>query len=235
MAPNSKADYREGVCLNPAAPSRLSDPPLAPVRDPAHYTGAMAKTHHPGKILMLAMLLWLSLLCMPVAAQWMWRSADGRVNASDRPPPPGVAEKDIIKRPQADTRRQLSATGGDRAAARAGGVAADAASAPPLSPAGAASAAARAASAPATPLEKEAQARKLAAEREKAAKTKADEDRQAAARASNCRNARGALAAVESGTRLVRTNEKGEREVLDDRGRSEEQRRAQEAIASNCR
>ena len=200
-----------------------------------HYTDTMAKNHPPIKVLMLATLLWLSLLSTPVAAQWMWRNADGRVNASDRPPPPGVAEKDIIKRPQADVRRQLPAGSSDRAAARASPAAADAASAPAFTSASAASAAARAASAPATPLEKEAQARKLAAEQDKAAKAKADEDRQAAARAGNCRSARSVLASLESGTRLMRTNEKGEREVLDDRGRGEEQRRAQEAIASNCR
>jgi hypothetical protein len=190
----------------------------------------MAKTHPTMKILMLATALCLQLLSTPAAAQWMWRDADGRVNASDRPPPPSVAEKDIIKKPQADMRRRLSAASGERAAVTG---AAEAASAPV--PAGAASAPARAASAPATPLEKEAQARKLAAEQDKAAKAKADEDRQAAARTNNCRSARSVLATLESGTRLVRTNEKGEREVMDDRGRGEEQRRAQEAIATNCR
>ena len=184
---------------------------------------------------MCAAALLLSLLCTPAAAQWMWRDADGRVNASDRPPPPGVAEKDILKKPQADVRRQLPAANTDRTAARGALAAADAASAPALASASAASAAARAASAPLTALEKEALARKLAAEQDKAAKAKADEDRQAAARTINCRSARSVLASLDSGTRLVRTNEKGEREVMDDRGRAEEQRRAQEAIASNCR
>lgn len=202
-----------------------------PGAGPGHYTAAMAKSHPPIKFLMTATLLSLSLLSTPAAAQWMWRDADGRVTASDRPPPQSVAEKDIIRKPQADARRQLGAAN----SARASGSAAEAASAPPLASAAAASAAGRAASAPTTALEKEAQARKLAAEQDKAAKAKADEDRQAAARASNCRTARGALAALESGTRLVRTNEKGEREVLDDRSRAEEQRRAQEAVASNCR
>ncbi len=176
------------------------------------------------KALTVAATLCLSLLCMPVAAQWMWRGADGRVNASDRPPPPGVADKDIIKRPQADNRRRLPPAGAASAPA-------DAASAP----AGAASAPARAASAQLTPLEREAQARKLAAEQDKAAKVKADEDRQAAQRANNCRNARGLMASLESGTRLVRTNEKGEREVIDERARVDEMRRAREAIASDCR
>ncbi len=176
------------------------------------------------KALTLAATLCLSLLCMPAAAQWMWRGADGRVNASDRPPPPGVADKDILKRPQADNRRRLPAAG-------AASNPADAASAP----VGAASAPARVASAPVTALEREAQARKLAAEQDKIAKAKADEDRLAAQRAGNCRNARGLAASLENGTRVVRTNEKGEREVLDDRSRADELRRARDAINSDCR
>lgn len=32
-------------------------------------------------------------------AQWKWRDADGRTQYSDRPPPPSVAEKDILQRP----------------------------------------------------------------------------------------------------------------------------------------
>ena len=181
----------------------------------------MTKRLHPLQALTLAAMLSLSLLSLPAAAQWMWRGADGRVNASDRPPPPGVADKDILKRPVADNRRQMAVAAG---AATAGSAAAGAASAP-----------AAAASAPATALEREAQARKLAAQVEKAAKVKADEDRQTAARASNCRQARSQAAGLESGVRVVRTNEKGEREVLDDRGRQEELQRARDVIASDCR
>ncbi len=187
----------------------------------------MKKSHHPLQALTVVATLCLSLLSLPAAAQWMWRGADGQVNASDRPPPPGVAQKDIIKRPAAESRSRPQG-------AVAAGVASTGASAA-SAPAAAASAAASAASAPATALEREAQTRKQAAEAEKAAKAKADEDRQAAVRASNCRNARSQAASLESGVRVVRTNEKGEREVLDDRGRQEELKRARDAIASDCR
>ena len=34
---------------------------------------------------------------------------------------------------------------------------------------------------------------------------------------------------------MSRVNDKGEREVLDDRGRAEEMRQAREVIASDCR
>lgn len=187
---------------------------------PEHYTERMTKIHHPLQALTVAATLCLSLVSLPAAAQWMWRGADGRVTASDRPPPPGVADKDIIKRPAAESR-------GRPQGAVAAGVASAGASAP--------SAPAAAASAPATALEREAQARKLAAQAEKAAKAKADEDRQAAVRVSNCRQARSQAAGLESGMRVVRTNEKGEREVLDDRGRQEELQRARDVIASDCR
>jgi hypothetical protein len=182
----------------------------------------MTKSNHPLQALTVAATLCLSLLSLPAAAQWMWRGADGRVNASDRPPPPGVADKDILKRPLADTRPRAPVA----AAGTAGAASAAAGPAPAPAPA---------ASAPVTALEREAQARKLAAETERAAKARADEDRLAAVRASNCRTARSQVASLESGVRVVRTNEKGEREVIDDRARQEELKRARDAIASDCR
>ncbi len=92
-----------------------------------------------------------------------------------------------------------------------------------------------AASAPMTPLEREVQARRRAAEEERLAKARADEERNAARRAENCRQARNQLTALESGQRIARTNDKGEREVLDDAGRAQETQRTREVIASECR
>lgn len=156
-------------------------------------------------------LLTLAVLAQPAQAQWTWRDKAGQVNASDRPPPRDVPDKDIISRPQLAQRRAAPA------------------------PASAASGVAAAASAPATALEREIQARKRAADQEQAAKAKADEERNAAQRAESCRSARGQITALESGQRIARMNDKGEREVLDDAGRAEEQRRAREAVAANCR
>ena len=147
----------------------------------------------------------------PASAQWKWRDKDGQVNASDRPPPRDVPEKDILSRPVPDARRPAPATAAPTAAG-----------------------ASAAAPAP-TALEREVQARKRSAEQEQQAKAKADEERQSTQKAENCRAARGHLAALETGQRIARTNEKGEREVLDDKGRAEEQRRAREVIASDCR
>ncbi len=145
-------------------------------------------------------------------AQWKWRDKSGQINASDRPPPLDVPEKDILGRPTDNLRRSAPA------------------------PAAAASAPGAAASGPAPgPLDRELQARQRNAEQEQAAKAKADAERLAAQRSENCRAARGHLAALETGQRIARMNDKGEREVLDDKGRAEEQRRAREVIASDCR
>ncbi len=160
-----------------------------------------------GLLLTVAML---ASLPSTAQAQWKWRDKDGQVNASDRPPPKDVPEKDILARPAPESRRYA--------------VPAPAASAPAL-----------AASAAASPGERELQAKKRVADQEQAAKARADEERIAAQRAENCRAARGHLAALETGQRIARVNEKGEREMLDDKGRADEQRRARDVVASDCR
>ena len=161
-------------------------------------------------------------------AQWRWRDKNGQVNASDRPPPKEVPDKDILSRPAADARRSAAAAA-QAAAPAAGAEGTAAAAAAPAAPAAAS------ASAPPTALEREVQARKRSAEQEQAAKAKAEEERQSTQRAENCRAARGHLVALDSGQRISRTNDKGEREVLDDKGRADEQRRAREVVASDCR
>ena len=157
----------------------------------------------------LALVLTAALLTpCPALAQWKWRDANGQINASDRPPPQNIPAKDILSRPGEAVRRAAPAAS-----------AASAPAAAPLRP----------------PVDRELEARKRAGDAEKDAKAKADEERVAAQRAENCRRARGQLAGLESGQRMSRVNDKGEREVLDDRGRAEEMRQAREVIASDCR
>ncbi len=162
----------------------------------------------------------MSTMSLHANAQWKWRDKDGRVTVSDRPPPGDVADKDILTRPAADARRSTAAAAAATAAAASGP-----ASAPGLAP-----------SAPTKgPLDRELDARKRAAEQEQAAKTKAEETRMAGVRGDNCRRARSHQAALDSGQRVARVNEKGEREVLDDRARTDELRQVREVIASDCR
>lgn len=157
------------------------------------------------------------LLAWPGAAQaqWKWRDAQGRVTVSDLPPPREVAERDILQRPSPVVRPAAPA-----ASVPEGAGAPAAATAAPARPA---------------PVDKELEARKRAADAEAAAKTRAEEQRNAALRAENCRRARQHLATMDSGQRVARINDKGEREVLDDEARAAESRRAREVIASECR
>lgn len=143
-------------------------------------------------------------VALPAAAQWKWRGANGQIQYSDLPPPPGVAEKDILSRPSATASRAAAAP---------------AASAPPLAPKG---------------VDSELDAKRKKAEQEEAAKAKAEEQRVAAAKAENCRRARDQIRTLESGMRMARVNDKGEREVLDDKMRAEEMKRARDLANSDC-
>jgi hypothetical protein len=143
-------------------------------------------------------------------AQWKWRDSTGRVTVSDTPPPRDVAEKDILQRPSPTAQRRAQAAS---------------------APQGASSAVV---AAPPNPLEAEVEARKRKAEQEQKAKQKAHEESTAHARAENCTRAKSQLRTLEDGIRLQRTNEKGEREILDDKGRAAEIQRARQIIASDC-
>lgn len=152
--------------------------------------------------------LMLAALAMPAEAQWKWRDAKGRITVSDLPPPRDVPQEFILQRPDPAAQQRPAAA-----------PAAPAASVP----------------APGAPVDRELQARKQAAEQEQVAREKADEAKLAEQRAENCRSARAHLSALESGQRLARFNEKGEREILDDKGRAAETQRARQVIASDCR
>lgn len=146
-------------------------------------------------------------LALPASAQWKWRDSHGQTQYSDLPPPPGVSEKDILQRPAA----------GRRAATL------------PAAPASAAPLAAARASDPVL------EAKRKQAEQEAAAKKKAEEDKIAAARAENCARARAQMRTLDSGIRIARVNDKGEREIIDDTARAAEVKRTQALIASECK
>jgi hypothetical protein len=145
---------------------------------------------------------------LPAAAQWKWRDASGRTQYSDLPPPAGTPEANILQRPAPS------------ASARPAAAASAPASAPPLA---------------LKPGDPELEAKRKQAEDEEARKKKIEENRVAAAQAENCTRARGQLAALEQGQRIVRYNAKGEREYLDDKSRAEETQRLRGVIASDCK
>jgi hypothetical protein len=173
---------------------------------------------HPQGLGSIARAAWLLVallaVALPAQSQWQWRDKSGQVTISDLPPPRDVPDKDILKRPDAVTRKMAAAPPAPLAASSAASAAAA-----PVRPAG----------------DKELEARKRVAEQEQQAKARADEQKVAAQRADNCRRARAYLTDLQSGQRIARTNEKGEREVLDDKARAEELRRANEVIAADCK
>ena len=153
-------------------------------------------------------------LALPALAQWKWRDKAGQTQYSDLPPPAGTAEADILLRPNAAQRRAA-------AAPVAAAAASDAASAAPrLAP-------------KASEPELEAKRRKV--EEEAAATKKAEEARMALARADNCVRAKAQVRSMESGVRVARPNEKGEREFLDDAARAAEAQRSRGVVASDCK
>ncbi len=158
----------------------------------------------------------LALLALPAHAQWKWRDAAGHVQYSDLPPPLGTPDKDILARPAAQNRA---------AAVAAAQLPASAASAPR---------AAASALAPRT-IEPELEAKRKQAEADQAAKKKADEEHNAVARADNCKRAKSQMQTLESGVRLARTNDKGEREILDDAQRDAEMKRTRDVMAADCK
>jgi predicted component of type VI protein secretion system len=156
-------------------------------------------------------LLACGLLCLTAlnaAAQWQWLDTDGRRVFSDRPPPSDVPEKSILKRP------------GNRS-----GVVSYPASTPAPAPTVAAP----------SGIDKSLQEKRKQVENEQAAKRKAEEERAAQTRADNCSRAQRAKTGLDSGLRMTRTNENGEREFLDDSGRATEAARLQTDIDENCR
>jgi hypothetical protein len=154
-------------------------------------------------------------LALPAEAQWKWRDQGGRTQYSDLPPPPGVAENDILQRPKGSARA---------AAARPA----------PMAAAGPASAASAAPLAAARASDPELEARRKKGEQDVADKKKAEDAKVASARADNCARAKEQMRTLDSGMRMARTNSKGEREVLDDTARAAETTRARNVVASDC-
>ena len=149
-----------------------------------------------------------TLLAVPAQAQWKWRDKNGQTQYSDLPPPAGTPEASILQRPSVQRAAAPASAG---SAASAAGLSARHASDPEL------------------------EARRKQAEQEVADKKKADEARAAAARAETCSRAREPLRSYDSGERMARINDKGERVVIDDATRYAEIQRTRASIASDCR
>lgn len=89
--------------------------------------------------------------------------------------------------------------------------------------------------APAAGIDKSLQEKKKQVEDAEALKRKADEERNARAMADTCSRAQQAKSGLDSGARMARTNEKGEREFMDEAARAAEGERLQTIINENCK
>jgi len=150
------------------------------------------------------------LVAAPSAAQQLYKytGPDGKVQYSDRPPPDGgKAEKITGRLSTVSPATSAAAAGGD--AAKAGG--------------------------PRSPAEQEQEFRKRRLEaQEKASKdSKLAEER--SARDASCAALRTQLSGVQSGARIARINEQGERVFLEDNGIQQEAQRLQREIANTCK
>jgi len=146
----------------------------------------------------------------PAAAQWYWKDANGRMVVSDRPPPPSVPIRNIIKSPGG----QLPATSVPAPA--------------PAAPAAASKAGG------ASMAEKELEFRKRQIETAEAAKKAEEAATQAKANAQQCTALRANLAMLESGGRVIQPSEKGERNFMNDEQRTSEIARMREQISQHC-
>lgn len=143
-------------------------------------------------------------------AQYQWIDKDGRRVFSDRAPPADVPSKNVLSQPRGPAVSTAA-------------------------PAAAVAATPAASAASASGVDKALEDKKKQAEAAEAAQKKAEEAKQAAARADNCKRARNAKATLDSGMRMARLNDKGERIVLDDAQRAAETQRVNAIIASDCK
>ena len=153
-----------------------------------------------------------TLAASPAAAQQLYKyvGPDGKVQYSDRPPPGGQKAEKV-------TGSRVSSVGsGGAAAAAASGDAAKS-------------------SAPKTAAEQEQAYRQRKMEAEEKAKKGEKVAQEQQQQAEACATARRELSGVQSGQRVARLNEAGERIFLDDAGVQNEIARLQRDVAANCK
>jgi hypothetical protein len=180
-----------------------------------------------------------AVLCTAAFAQspYIWKDDNGRTVYSDTPPPPSIPKARIVKgaAPAKAAPAAAPVVGADGKEVPKDGTAAaatvasnDAAKAP-------AKDAKTADTGPKTLAERDAESKKRnaeAAEKSKKAEEKAAADKQNSER---CNELRNQVTALESGQRMNRTNDKGEREAIDDSQRQQMISRSRDDIAKNCK
>jgi hypothetical protein len=159
----------------------------------------------------LLILLLMAIALAPVAhAQYKWRDANGRIVYSDLPPPATVAPDALLKAP------------GLRPPSERNGI--------PAAAGGAVSAPAAATST----ADRELEFRKRRLERAESERKAAGDAAKARQVAAACEETRNELRTLESGMRMSRLNERGEREFVDDEQRAARLESAKKASREHC-
>ena len=149
----------------------------------------------------------------PSVAQQLYKytGPDGKVQYSDRPPPEGGKAEKITGR--------VSTVSPPASAAAAAAAGSDAAKA----------------SGPKSPAEQEQDFRKRRLEAQEKASKDAKLAEEKRTQDASCAAARRQLSGLQSGARVARINEQGEREFLEDNGIQQETQRLQREIAAACK
>ena len=143
-------------------------------------------------------------------AQYVWLDEKGVKQYSDMPPPASVPQKRILKAPGQSSRAVASPSAESAAAVPGEDAAKD--------------------KTPLTTAEKNADFNKRRAEQAEKEKKAAEEAQRDAENAKRCEQARSYQRALQSGTRIARTDKNGERTFLDDEQRAAEAREAQRIL-----
>ncbi len=172
----------------------------------------------PAAALAAAVTVVAAALCGPVHAQYKWRDESGQLVISDQPPPSSVPGGRVIRGYEAPQRATAPA----------------AAEAQPTGPR---ESAGSSAAAP-TVADRMLEARRKQQERDAERKKREEEARQASAQAARtarvCADQDTNVRTLESGMRLVRVNESGEREYLTDDERSAQLERIRKEMKEHC-
>lgn len=154
----------------------------------------------------------LMLIATFAQAQYVWVDEKGIKQFSDRPPPPSTPAGRIIKQPGADAPATAAPASAQPAAAEEG---APKTKGPSLA-------------------ERDAGFRKRLQEKAELEKKDAEAARQKADRAENCEQARQARLQLESGRRLSTYDKNGERGLMNDEQRAQQEKRVS-ALLEGCK
>jgi len=155
----------------------------------------------------LALLALAAALTLPAQAQlYKWVDSSGRVQYSDRPPAAGTKAEQVSKANVSSVGSQSSSVS---ASDKEGGAK--------------------------TPADLEADFRKRQADKAEADKKQQQAAAEQKQKSDSCEAARRNLAALQSGQRMLRYNDKGEPSFLDDTGRAREMERAQQQVQTYCK